>query len=363
MPFNKTRNTKIKISILILFILFMVVIFSIIHIVVKNSELGLFDTVATVNGEKVAYGEFKYYLESEVSSTFTYFSNKYQAVDSEDFWTTDFNGEIPMELLKKAALEKCTRDKVQQIRALEYRLVDSIRYKDMLANMNATNEERQKMVENNQVIYGPITYDERRYLADIMLEIKRDLTEKLKDEFSFTDEDYNDYYIGNKERYARGVSRTVKAIEYEFQNEEDKKEKLDDIKILFENIKTKLDKGSDFDSIYSELQNNKESITLNEQNYNYSTIGKTFPIDHPMLFDEINKMEAGTITPLIEEGMSIGIYKCAKLEDMGYSTLMDVKASIQLELIDLKYEELVNEWIRSAKIEVYNKNMQQVKIR
>jgi hypothetical protein len=120
---KKVKNKRILvISVFILVVLFGAIIGSIMFNI-KNSEPGSFEPVAFVNGEPVAYGEFKHYLEAESSEIYTYFKNKYGVEDNKDFWTTAYGGEIPIEMIKKAALDKTVRDKVQQIMARKNELV------------------------------------------------------------------------------------------------------------------------------------------------------------------------------------------------------------------------------------------------
>src|SRR5690349_2734978 len=73
------------------------------------------EEVLSMYGEKVALGEFKVFLNDSVGTVFQYFSEKYKATDSPTFWTTSFQGEIPIEKAKQQTLEKLKVIKAEQV--------------------------------------------------------------------------------------------------------------------------------------------------------------------------------------------------------------------------------------------------------
>ena len=61
--------------------------------------------VLTINGEPVSDDEYSLIMSGLRSNVFSYFSQKYQATDNNNFWTTSFNGEIPEVILKGKTID------------------------------------------------------------------------------------------------------------------------------------------------------------------------------------------------------------------------------------------------------------------
>lgn len=57
--------------------------------------------------EEITIKELMLKLSSHRSEVFDYFYNNYNAVPDENFWETELEGEVPAEILKKAALDEC----------------------------------------------------------------------------------------------------------------------------------------------------------------------------------------------------------------------------------------------------------------
>ncbi|CAN7601113.1 hypothetical protein [Paenibacillus sp. LjRoot56] len=120
-------------------------------------------TVAYINDVPIDEREFQLFLNDAKAQTAGYFKKNYNADDSASFWTTSFQGEVPIEKAKQLALDRLKEVKVQQLLALQYSLVNDLSYTTFLENWAMENQRREKAIKNNQVIYGPKQYDERGY--------------------------------------------------------------------------------------------------------------------------------------------------------------------------------------------------------
>jgi len=328
----------------------------------RNGEPGSFETVMKVNGEPVTYGEFKHYIEANRSLVYTYFRNKYGAEDNEAFWTTAYGEEIPLKEISKLAIRDSVRRKVIQIMAKKNGLVEDISYTGLLRDLNSRNKERQEKVKNNEVIYGPVTLDEQRFLDEELNNLERDLKDKLKGSFYFSSEDYKNYYENNKQQFSLGYSRTIRAICASFSGETDKEEKFDLVRTRIEIIKKEIDSGVEFDVIYNEILNSSdEFLTTCEKVYDY-TLSRMEAVRNPILITEINNLEPGQVTGIIEQENSIGIYKCVEKKDLGYIPLENAKKRIENELVELKFKELVEMWIKDANVEIDENKIQRIKM-
>lgn len=325
-----------------------------------NGGLRLYDPIATVNGEPIAYGELKHDLEAGRSVVHNYFLDKYGAEDNENFWTTNYGGEVPIEKLKQQALEGSIKRKAQELAAVQYGILKVISYRGLLRELDETNAERQEKVKRNEVIYGPITYDEQRYIDERSQVLRRDLKEKLAAAFKLTDQDAEVYYEQNKALFSLHDSRTVRAIEAHFANQEERKKNGEAALAKLEAIQKRLHSGTDFDTIYNELAAAKDDIlVVSETVYDYRT-PRTDSILHPNLFESINQLGSGEVTGIIEDEPSVGIYACTEMKSLGYAPLNEVKGQVMNSLMEQRYDEWMAKWLQSAQIDINEDNMKQV---
>jgi len=361
-PISKGKTTIMFIIITVVLIIFDSTFFINRVFMNRNGEPGIFDTIIKVNDEPVTYGEFKHYMEANRSLVHTYFRNKYGAEDNEAFWTTAYGKEVPLEEISKLAIKDSVKRKVIQIMAKKNGLVEDISYAGLLRNLKSKNEERQRKVKNNEVIYGPITLDEKRFIDEELNNLKRDLRDKLKGSFYFSNEDYKNYYENNKHQFSLGYSRTIRAIYADFSEETGKKAKMDSVRTRIEEIKKAIDSGRDFDVIYNDILNNgDEFLTAYEKVYDYR-LPRMEAVRNPILITEINNMESGQVTGIIEQENSIGIYKCVHKKNLGYIPLENAKKSIENELVNLRFEELVEKWIKESNIEIDESKIKRIKM-
>lgn len=75
--------------------------------------------VATVDGEKIGTGEFKYYLEMQKQSMLAIAQKEDPKVTADTFWSTKIGGEDAKEVAKKQALDTAKETKIQYIKAKE----------------------------------------------------------------------------------------------------------------------------------------------------------------------------------------------------------------------------------------------------
>ncbi|MFC5467323.1 peptidyl-prolyl cis-trans isomerase [Cohnella suwonensis] len=330
----------------------------------NGRELSIYDPIAVVNGEPVAYGELLHDLNAQRSSIYEYFRNKYGVEDSKEFWTTAHGGETPIEMLKKQALESSVKRKIQQEIGKKFGIVKDISYPTLLEDMKKENERRQETVKKGGVVYGPITYEEPLYVEENIRNIITELKEKLKDNFKLTDQDYEDYYESKKdELYKLEDLNTVRAIMISFSNETDKKAKMDASMTKLEAIKNRMDAGESFDAIYDELVNKKDqTVTAAEKVLGDYKTKEEFSEGQVWLKD-IENFRVGQVSDIVEDTNRIGIYKFLERRARDYKPLGEVKESMKKALMDIKYETFINQSVKDATVEIIEEAMKEVILR
>ncbi|MFB6367691.1 hypothetical protein ACFCP7_27390 [Paenibacillus elgii] len=102
-----------------------------------------------------------------------YFHETYGAQDRAEFWTTSFNGEIPLEMAKEKTPEKLNIIKTEQFLAKQYGLTDDLSYKSFKARLTEEYKRRAGAVKKGQPVFGPREYSEIAYFNHVHDTIKR----------------------------------------------------------------------------------------------------------------------------------------------------------------------------------------------
>ncbi|WP_139990692.1 hypothetical protein [Paenibacillus paridis] len=137
------------------------------------------DVVAWINNEPITIGEWMprmLELRSVVAAEWEPSSGD---VSSDSFWYEAQNGHMPIEALRKLALDRLAEIKVQQIAARNAGIIEDISYQAFLAGMEKENSQRKSRLAKGQTIYGPKQYSEKVYyaytLANMVIELKAHL--------------------------------------------------------------------------------------------------------------------------------------------------------------------------------------------
>ena len=148
------------------------------------------NVVARVNDFPISNAELKFWMLLQRAEVYNYFYEKYGVEDSDDFWEQKINGEAPLKMLKKLALKKAVRCKIQQILALKKEVVQQIDFDSIMSKMEEENQRRKEKIEKGEVVYGLSKYTKRTFFVGefdkMLIKLKSEL---LKEELKPTEED------------------------------------------------------------------------------------------------------------------------------------------------------------------------------
>src|SRR5690606_4196296 len=111
--------------------------------------------------------------------------------------------EATLRELWKQALDESLKVKVQQLAAKQRGLTDFTGYDDFLKRWQDENQRRKKAIQNNQVIYGPQSFDEPQYYDFFMSDVFAKLKKSLFKEQPITQEAITSYYNENKQLFRK----------------------------------------------------------------------------------------------------------------------------------------------------------------
>jgi hypothetical protein len=313
--------------------------------------------VAVVNGEPVDARELELQMELERANVYNYFYKKYGAEDGPGFWTKSFGGEVPGEVLRKKALEKCVRIKIQQILAKNHGIAaNDISYAAFLKALKAENKKRAEAARNNEVVYGKLSYDEAAYyqylLDNDVIRLKRMLFEGELE--TGGDEVLRKFYEANKEKlFSNGRKVRVQKI---YVSSVDENHKITDKYVhearrRIEEAKKKIDFGEKFDVVAAQYNiggGTGEEIILENPN-SRAMAGLSIKLRENAL-----NLSAGQVSGIIEleDKMSFVILHCVERNENDYLDYEKNKERIKAIYIDYQYEEMVDRLTEEAGVQI-----------
>lgn len=136
--------------------------------------------VMTVNGRKVSSDEFGMYLDFNKAGIVDYFTQAYHAEYSEQFWTTAYGGETPLQKLREEAMLQLLSTIIDQQLALKHGVISGdIGYQSFVDGMAAENSRRSIAAADNEVVYGPISLDLPAYYSYYMANLHNRTVEAM----------------------------------------------------------------------------------------------------------------------------------------------------------------------------------------
>ncbi|MFC5531432.1 peptidylprolyl isomerase [Cohnella yongneupensis] len=312
--------------------------------------------VATVDDEPITVKELMPKLIAHRSEVLAYFKNKYNAIPGVGFWTSSFDGEIPSEMLKKAALDECVAIKVQQIAGKEKGLVKDISYSQFLKDLKKENARRKTAIENKKVIYGPEQYTEAVYFSILFSDLVHKLKGKADERLIVSEEEIKQYYDNaiKENKYKKAGKVKVEKISFAFTAGDDKSKKA--AEEMAEEVRKQFANGHDFKNLSDLDGNNAEiKVQFGEQIFDSTTIREDYmPATHEFTEQAIG-LSIGQVSEVFEYNNAYYVVKSIEKTDEGFNNLDEVNESIKQLLQDKKYNSYVDNLVKHATVVIYNK--------
>lgn len=95
-----------------------------------------------------------------MAATYAYFHWQHGIEDFKGFWHTSFNGQNPLEHIKKKKLAAVKNSKIQQILIKKHDIRKDISFSGFRQEWANENKRGKVAVDNKQVIFGPVAFQE-----------------------------------------------------------------------------------------------------------------------------------------------------------------------------------------------------------
>lgn len=319
-----------------------------VSIIASGCSISKTKNIGTVNGEKIPYDYYTYFLESIKSSI------EQNAVDPATVWSTPIDGKNPKQYAKDTALDELVAMIVQAQKASEF-------------DVELTESQEQEIIDYKKSVVDQLGRDQYlAYLEEVGISDKT-FTDILKlqdtarnvyeyvissdSKFEISDEEAVQFYEDEKEaRFALDEENIVakhilisildeNGDEYD---EETKQEKL----TLAEEILLKIQNGEDFDTLMNEYSEDP-GLATNPDGYMFAQNGQMVEPFETAAFN----LEEGQVSEIVETDFGYHIIKVVETGIMyiPYEDYADaIKNYIQVE----KYYDEVDTWKNDAEISI-----------
>jgi hypothetical protein len=301
--------------------------------------------VAMVNGSPVGIQEFKVAVLHERAKVFGYFQVTYGAEDGPDFWESNLGGELPLERLKEAAMKNIVATKVEQLLAKEHGLLQDPSYSIFLDALEEENGRRKRDVANGRPVYGPLRYEEEDFYTVRQAHLRAELNKK--NTMQVAPAEVNRYYQEHLEDFRKGGMSKV----YMFSLPLD----------TLEELKKKLDKGSDLETLVQEYCRNRMAESCGEQTFDAHT-ARTDSMLRPILNSTARSLKKGEISPVIQELDAYYLLIGLDLKEGELMALESVQEMIAEQLGSQSFERWIEEQVTEAEIVINVKQLDELKV-
>lgn len=163
------------------------------------------DYLLTVDGYGVTEEEFRLFLLDQRAATANYYWTNYQIQPDSTFWTTEIDGETPLEHAKKRALDALIKSKIEFILASERNILAYQDHNARLEEMEAENAERARKQEAGEVFYGLTEFTPFTYYQYLNANIRSELEYSQRGLTDPSEDALRRLYEENREAFSLGV--------------------------------------------------------------------------------------------------------------------------------------------------------------
>ncbi|MDQ0091317.1 parvulin-like peptidyl-prolyl isomerase [Paenibacillus anaericanus] len=317
-------------------------------ITVKSSSNSV---LLSVNGQETSSEEFRWHLNLNRALVADYFKQTYGAEYSDEFWTTPYSGETPLQKLVDEAKAQILRKQIEQQQAEQVEVASNISFEEFLNGMDTENARRIKAAANNEVVYGPIHLETQAYYSYYMSNLENAIMDAMIDNgmIVLSEEVLKTEYERNKVTkftLPGEIDLEWATLSYGPESEyKDKQDAMERIKLL----KVAVANGAGFREKAKEL-----GVSLGEARITNAS-RRTAALDNPLILQTAEQLSSGQTSGIIEENEAVHLLHCTSVGEDTYQPFERVKDHLTLQLaqeafrstIERKLNEAVIKWNNS----------------
>lgn len=167
--------------------------------------------VAYINEEKVTSTEFNFYLDNIKSHVYQAYAKKYGLSSYEQrFWQKEYKaGSSFVDYARDLALKNCLRFYALQKLAYANQISDVLSFAELKKMAHDFNEQRKKVKELGEHIYGPSEFSFDEYYHHYISRLKIALKQKWQADNIVSEEDISNFYMHNSQLFSINGERKI----------------------------------------------------------------------------------------------------------------------------------------------------------
>ena len=153
-----------------------------------------------IDGEEVSEEEYFQIMEETRFSVSQYFLEKYStALGTLDEWETEYEGENPVRIMMDHAVRALAYSRAVYKLAEERGYVGDDGYEALLERWRNENEEREKSLEQGQIVYGLTQFSLEQYISYELEALEQQfLNDKNNKELEISQQEREEYFRNNE---------------------------------------------------------------------------------------------------------------------------------------------------------------------
>lgn len=325
---------------------------------------------ATINGEMVSVGEYRYYLESIKEQMV----QEAGATDEETFWTSEIDGKKASDVAKERAMEEMLRIEIACSKAKENGLsVDSATENQISTLVKSKDKQTKAQVDSILEMTGLTEQGLQKLLMKTSLAstYAQDIQLTAPDKLAVSEEEVNEKYqsdyalvkhiliLNSKEDSAEEETAET-SEETEISEEEYQKQQ----KQLAEDVLAKVKAGGNFEALMKEygkdpgMESNPDGYMIDKDGYTADSQGSKMVTEFTQGSFSVG---VGETTDLVESSYGWHIIKRYALPTSGteYDTATQ---NIKSDLMQDKYNELLDSCKSEFDIQIRQKTIDKIKV-
>ncbi|WNS43145.1 peptidylprolyl isomerase [Paenibacillus sp. MMS20-IR301] len=312
------------------------------HAVAEPAKPGLSDVILYVNEAPVTRQEFQLYMDKEKGAVTNYFSVTYQAEDQPDYWSSEFGGERPIDLLKSRAAEEAAKGKLLQSIALRKGLVQDISYEQFLQDWVDGNKEREQEISRNEAVFGLGQYEQSQFYFYTLSNLRLELEELLgKEELQVSEEEVQAVYQAHAQDYQNQTRIVLEELSVPYAGEKEKGQAL----LLIQTALEQLNSGK----AAADIKDRNERIRLTRRTA--TGLGQISPLSpEGMLVQSAVKLQAGSWSPVMDAGDRYSLVQLVDRTEQYDVPIEELAGQLKAEALQQKFGNYLQEQFRLSEV-------------
>lgn len=270
--------------------------------------------------QRSSYNLLRGRYEAEV---LRYFYETYGAEDGPGFWTNDYAGETPQQIMDQKVMAQDARCRVLFALGQQHGLID---FGDMAGFHKALEQENQRRktaTAAGEPIYGPTTFTASDYLDYILSNLTLQLPSLMEgSELTVTEQGMQAFY---QELFLHGVTVRLQLVELPLEGQED----------AVAAIQGELAQGADFDSIMRRYNPGGEllNVEIKENSITHSR--------YPELYALAVQTQPGVTAGPYALSHGVVFFKCLDIIDAGMTPYQEALPKLREYVLQHELEQYI----------------------